>query len=358
MADGSQQLVLLRSLIDAILPNLDCEYPNRIIYDAQRDVDWQPPRRRHPIFFGSYDWHSSVHSHWALVRMARRAARLADSSAVASELVARCSGVLRPRITADAVERELEFFAERPSFSLPYGISWAAMLSAELAAAAREDAQWQEMAKAIAPLSDLALERLERWVLRLPVAIRSGEHSQSAAAMVLAHEAARALDRPAMARVLVERGLALHQADRDCALHLEPSAWDFVSPTLGAAWLMSRCLSAAELARWIERAAPTLGREPLAFSPSADQADGKLAHWDGLLWSRAWMMRALAAALPAGDDRVEPLRRDAAAHAAAARHSLITTTSYAGLHWLTTFAAVWHTGGIEIELGDRAPVVL
>lgn len=350
MPDGAAQLDLLHSLVEAIVPNLDCEYPNRIIYDAQRDLDWQPPRRRHPVFFGSYDWHSSVHSHWALVRMARTAARAADREVGGSRIVTRCSQVLRPRLTLDSIERELEFFAERPSFSLPYGISWAAMLSAELSAAAREDAQWQDMAAALVPLSDLALERLERWVTRLPVAIRSGEHSQSAAAMVLAHEAATALGKPKLAALLVERGLALHQGDRDCALHLEPSAWDFVSPTLGAAWLLTRCLPAAELAGWLERAAPTLGRQPLAFSPSADRDDGKLAHWDGLLWSRAWMMRSVAAALPADDDRVTPLRKDAEAHAAAASHSLRTTTSYAGLHWLTTFAAVWHTGGIEIDL--------
>jgi hypothetical protein len=350
MPDGAAQPDLLHSLVEAIVPNLEREYPNRIIYDAQRDLDWQPPRRRHPVFFGSYDWHSSVHSHWALVRMARVATRAADRQVAAARVVERVSQVLRPRLTLEAIERELEFFAERPSFSLPYGISWAAMLSAELAVAGAEDAQWQEMAAALAPLGELALERLERWAARLPVAIRSGEHSQSAAAMVLAHEAAVALGKPATAAAFLARGLALHKDDRDTALHLEPSAWDFVSPTLGAAWLMSRCVPAAELAAWLGRAAPTLGRQPLPFSPSADRDDGKLAHWDGLLWSRAWMMRAVAAALPPGDDRIAALRADAEAHAAAAGHSLRTTTSYAGLHWLTTFAAVWYTGGIEVKL--------
>src|SRR6187549_3817348 len=104
MPDGSVQRVLLRSLIDAIVPNLDCEYPNRIIYDAQRDLDWQPPRRRHPVFFGSYDWHSSVHSHWALVRMARMAARVGDRQVDAAAVVERCSQVLRPRLTDEAIE--------------------------------------------------------------------------------------------------------------------------------------------------------------------------------------------------------------------------------------------------------------
>jgi Protein of unknown function (DUF2891) len=339
---------LLRSLVEAILPNLDCEYPNRTTYDGQRDLDWQPPRRRHPIFFGSYDWHSSVHSHWALARLGRAAAVAADRDPAATAIVERCSQSLRARITADGIERELEFFAERPGFQLPYGLSWAALLAAELAVAAGEDPRWAPIAAVVEPLGAMACDRLGRWAARLPVANRSGEHAQSAAAMVLCHEAALALGRGELAAALAERGRALHASDRDCALHLEPSAWDFVSPTLGAAWLMIRCLPAPELAQWLERAAPTLGRQPLPFAPSADRHDGKLAHWDGLLWSRAWMMRALASALPVGDDRSAALARDAEAHAAAAATSM-AAASYAGMHWLPTYAAVWHTGGIEIR---------
>lgn len=326
----------LDALLDAIAANLDREYPHRVIYDGQRDVDWQPPRRRHPIFFGCYDWHSSVHSHWSVVRMARAAPPLAE----------RASALLTPRLTTEAVARELDFFDERPGFELPYGLAWAALLGAELGCAAADLPAWRTAATAFAPLADLALARLERWALALPTAIRAGEHSQSAFAMTLALVSAQALGRRATASKLAERALALHERDRDYALHLEPSAWDFVSPTLGAAWLLRRCLPAGAFADWLGRAAPTLGHAPLPYSPSANRDDGKLAHWDGLLWSRAWMLRDLAAHLPVDDPRRQALADDALAHAEAARAAL-GRASYAGLHWLPTFATVWATGGID-----------
>lgn len=327
----------LDALLEAIAPNLDREYPHRVIYDGQRDADWQPPRRRHPIFFGCYDWHSAVHNHWAVLRLARAAPALSE----------RAAALLVPRLTGEAVERELDFFAERPGFELPYGLAWAALLGAELACAAAVAPTWRTAATAFAPLTELALTRLERWALALPTAIRAGEHSQSAFAMTLALTSARALGRHAAAGKLTERALALHERDRDYALHLEPSAWDFVSPTLGAAWLLCRCLPAGAFADWLTRAAPTLGHAPLPYSPSADRNDGKLAHWDGLLWSRAWMLRDLAAHLPAEDPRRRALAEDAQAHAAAATFAL-GRASYAGLHWLPTFATVWATGGLDL----------
>jgi hypothetical protein len=346
---------MLASLLENIVANLDREYPHRIVYDGKRDIDWQPPRRRHPVFFGCYDWHSSVHSHWSMVRIARVATAVADRDVEANAIVERCSQVLRLRLSAEAIAGELDFFAERPSFELPYGMSWAALLAAELSAAADADSRWTAMAAAVAPLGALALARMSQWTARLAVPIRSGEHSQSATAMVLCHVAAEALGQREHADAFVASGRRLHAADRDYALHLEPSAWDFVSPSLGAAWLMSRCVPADELAHWLDRAAPTLGRHPLPLATATDRSDGKLVHWDGLLWSRAWMMRALADALPQGDDRGAALHRDAHTHAAAAAQSL-AAASYAGLHWLPTFAAIWHSGGIEIRPGaERWP---
>lgn len=326
----------LDALLDAIAANLDREYPHRVIYDGQRDADWQPPRRRHPIFFGCYDWHSAVHSHWSLVRLGRAAPTLTE----------RAAALLVPRLTSEAVERELDFFAERPGFELPYGLAWAALLGAELACAAATLPAWRTAATAIAPLADLALGRLERWALALPTAIRAGEHSQSAFAMTLALISARALGRHAAAGKLADKARALHERDRDYALHLEPSAWDFLSPTLGAAWLLSRCLPAGDFADWLSRAAPTLGQAPLPYAPSTDRDDGKLAHWDGLLWSRAFMLRDLAAHLPPEDSRRRALADEAVAHAAAATHAL-GRASYAGLHWLPTFATAWATGGLD-----------
>ena len=53
---------------------LECvhkEYPNKIAHVLQGDDDVRPPRELTPAFYGCYDWHSSVHGHWLLARLAR-----------------------------------------------------------------------------------------------------------------------------------------------------------------------------------------------------------------------------------------------------------------------------------------------
>ena len=48
------------------------EYPNKIAHVLSGDADVQPPRALTPAFYGCYDWHSAVHAHWLLARIARR----------------------------------------------------------------------------------------------------------------------------------------------------------------------------------------------------------------------------------------------------------------------------------------------
>src|SRR5213596_1840094 len=47
------------------------EYPNKISHNLNSDADVAPPRELTPAFYGCYDWHSSVHGHWLLARLAR-----------------------------------------------------------------------------------------------------------------------------------------------------------------------------------------------------------------------------------------------------------------------------------------------
>src|SRR5712691_4448431 len=47
------------------------EYPNKISHTLNGDADVGPPRKLTPAFYGCYDWHSSVHGHWLLVRLVR-----------------------------------------------------------------------------------------------------------------------------------------------------------------------------------------------------------------------------------------------------------------------------------------------
>lgn len=51
------------------LENIFRELPNKITHSFNDINDIKPPKLMYPIFYGSYDWHSSVHSHWLLVKI-------------------------------------------------------------------------------------------------------------------------------------------------------------------------------------------------------------------------------------------------------------------------------------------------
>lgn len=171
--------------------------------------------------------------------------------------------------------------------------------------------------------------------------MRSGEHSQTAFALGLALDWARAAGDTAFAGRLEARSRAFYGADRDCPLGWEPSGEDFLSPCLAEADLMHRVLPAREFAAWLKRHLPGIPGDfrrawlPPAVSP--DPSDPRLAHLDGLNLSRAWMLEGIASGLPAGDGRRSALRRAAEDHAKAGL-AAVTGRHYEGGHWLGSFA--------------------
>jgi hypothetical protein len=304
------------------------EYPNHVSLWLRSAAELDAPRELTPAFYGCLDWHSAVHSHWLLAR----AARLLPQEDSCQQGRAR----LAQHLSEANLGRELRFLGPRPTFERPYGLAWLLRLHQELAT--WNDADAQRWALVVAPLAELAAERLCGWLGRLTHPVRSGVHSQTAFAMGLALDWARALDQSKAEAVLVERARAFHAADRDVALHLEPSGEDFLSPALGAADLLRRVLEPADFASWLERALPGLGA-PLALEPvvCADPSDGRLAHLDGLNLSRAWMLHTSARHLPPGDPRRPALQASAAAHARAGLDA-IQPGEYMGSHWLGSFA--------------------
>jgi hypothetical protein len=301
------------------------EYPNQIVHLLRGDREARVPRDLHPIFFGAFDWHSAVHGHWALVRLVR----LHPDEPWTRDIAIALDG----SFTAEGVAGELAYLAERPAFEMPYGIAWLLQLDAELGEeGSGRMAGWRA---ALAPLVALAAERFLAWLERLPGPIRSGEHSQSAFAMALALDWARGQRHAALADLIAEQARAFYQADVAAPVAYEPSAYDFLSPSLGEADLMRRVLRPAELAPWLAGFLP----RPGGFTPvrTADRADGKLVHFDGLNLSRAWMLRGTASALAADDPRRAPLVRAAEAHEAAGMAG-VTGDHYAGAHWLGSFA--------------------
>jgi hypothetical protein len=326
---------------------LDCvhrEYPNKIAHVMQSDEDVGPPRELTPAFYGCFDWHSAVHGHWLLVRLAR----LYPDAPFAAE----AREALGRSFSAERIAGEARYLdgEDRGTFERPYGLAWLLQLVAELREWEDPDAQrWSET---IGPLEQRAAESLRTWLPKLSHPIREGEHHQTAFAFGLILDWARVADDRGMIELLEERIRTLYLADRDCPLEYEPSAHDFLSPCLGQADLRRRVLRPAEYAAWLGAFLPGIPLEGSAawLQPAVvtDRADGKLAHLDGLNLSRAWMLDGMLSGLP-GDDP-----RRAAVQAAALSHrdsglAAVTGEHYEGGHWLGSFAVYLVT---ERGLGD------
>jgi hypothetical protein len=309
------------------------EYPNKIAHSMNSDADVGPPHQLTPAFYGCYDWHSSVHGHWLLARLARTFPDAAFAQPARE--------ALRQSLTADNIAQEAAYLrAEgRASFERPYGLAWLLQLVAEL----REwdDPEARAMAANLHPLEQAALERLNDWLPKLSHPVRIGEHSQTAFGLGLMLDYAQAARDAKFASLLASKARQFYLGDRDCPLSYEPSGEDFLSPCLGEADLMRRVLAREEFASWLDNFLPQISSakngEWLQLVVSPDPSDPKLAHLDGLNLSRAWMLEGVAAGLPKGDKRRAAIRSAAEAHKRAGL-AAVTGQHYEGGHWLGSFA--------------------
>jgi hypothetical protein len=309
------------------------QYPNKLSHTLNSDADVAPPRKLTPAFYGCYDWHSSVHGHWLLARLVRT---FPDASFA---LPAR--EALRQSLNVENIVQEAVYLrAEgRASFERPYGLAWLLQLVAEL----REwdDPQAREMAANLRPLEQAALERMNDWLPKLSHPVRIGEHSQTAFALGLMLDYARATRDTKFTDLLTWKARQFFLGDRDCPLAYEPSGEDFLSPCLGEADLMRRVLPSPEFARWLRTFLPQISatRKGSWLEPvvSPDPSDPKLAHLDGLNLSRAWLLEGVAAGLPKGDKRLPVIGAAAEEHKNAGL-AAVTGKHYEGGHWLGSFA--------------------
>jgi hypothetical protein len=295
------------------------EYPNKIAHTMSSDADVAPPRTLTPAFYGCYDWHSSVHGHWLLARLARK---FPDAKFAATARAA-----LEGSITPEHIAQEAAYLRGdgRASWERPYGLAWLLQLGAEL----RECDP--ALARTLQPVETAASERLKTWLPKLTRPMRVGEHSQSAFAFGLILDST---NDPELASLVRDRSRAFFLADRNCPLAYEPGGEDFLSPCIAEADLMRRVLPKKEFASWLTKFLPKLDIEPAVV---ADPSDPKLAHLDGLNLSRAWMLEGIASGLPAGDARVKKIRLVAARHREAGL-AAVTGEHYEGGHWLGSFA--------------------
>jgi hypothetical protein len=308
---------------------LDCvhkEYPNKIAHSMNSDADVKPPRDLTPAFYGCYDWHSSVHGHWLLVRLLR----LFPQAPFAAE----ARRAVGQSLTPANIAQEVKYLNAdgRAAFERPYGLSWLLQLAAELHE--WNDPQARQWSATLRPLEQAVTVRLATWLPKMDHPIRIGEHNNTAFGMGLMLDYARIAGNSPFGKVIEERVRHYYLNDRECPLSYEPSGEDFLSPCLAEADVVRRILPAAEFARWLTAFLPHLEMEPTRVP---DVTDPKLYHLAGLNLSRAWMLEGIVSKLPPGDPRRKPFL-DLAARLRQTGLESITAEHYEGGHWLGSFA--------------------
>ncbi len=324
---GARTTAVFRQAAEWALAGIVREFPAQIplCWPAPQTVT--RPRDLTPVFYGCYDWHSAVHSHWALVRVRR----LLNDPALHARIETQLEAHFQPKL----VRQEFEFFAlpERSGFERPYGLAWLLQLTAELRLG--DDAACQRWLAALEPLEALVVQRFRDWLPRLERPVRTGEHAQTAFALGLVSDWSLLTGDALLANEVATAALRHHSDDHDLPWWIEPSAYDFLSPALGAADLMRRVCSPGQFAAWMDQAFPR-GIELVPVS-AVDDPDGKRAHFAGLNFSRAWMLWGIAAGLPYNDSRRTAMSALAEAHWEAAL-PVMKFSQYSVTHWVGSFA--------------------
>lgn len=317
---------------------MDCvhkEYPNKIARSYKSDEGIGSPQDLFPVFYGCFDWHSSVHGHWLLVRLLRTGPQDAPWR---DEAIAK----LDQSFTLNNVAGEIASFTDVTpgSWERPYGLAWYLQLTSELREMG-DNPHAKKWLAALEPLETDIADSLKSWLPKLAYPIRLGTHNQSAFAFGLMLDWARVAEDKEMEGLIIERSKAFHMNDVSCPMAYEPSGEDFLSPCLMEADLMRRILPRAEFSDWFSGFMPEVplngSADWLAPGIVTDASDGKLVHLDGVNSSRAWNLYNIARALPDGDARIPSLVAAAKVHQDTGV-AAVSDQHYSGSHWLASFA--------------------
>lgn len=347
---SAQEQVELPSLGDALteeqvnafanlaLKGLDTEFPNKPghVFDGAESV--APPKELTPAFYGSFDWHSSVHGHWMLIRLLRQFPGTGLDSDIRKKL--------HEHLSAENIKTEAEFFSQKrnKSFERMYGWAWYLRMVIECESWDDTDAKvWRENLK---PLEEILVSRAMDYLPLLQYPIRTGQHPDSGFALGQLLDYARTVGNQELETLVVQRAKDFFADDTDYPTRYEPSGHDFFSSCWNEADLMRRVLPQAEFVEWFDRYLPELkqGKSGNLLIPVevTDVTDGKLVHLAGLDLSRGWCLQGIVSSLPEDDPRIEMLQKAAADHAQMG-YKYVFSGHYEGEHWLATFAIYLHT---------------
>ena len=309
------------------------EYPNKLSHVMNDSTDVLGPEILHPAFYGCFDWHSSVHGHWMLVKLLRNFPDL--------ELRNDIIDAIDKNITKENIAKEVEYLNQsgRKSFERTYGWAWLLKLAEELYS--WNDQQGNKWLENLQPLADAIANRYIEFLPKQTYPIRRGVHSNTAFGMSFALDWAHTSGNRELEKVLIERSIAYYINDINAPASWEPDGDDFLSPSLQECDLMRRVLNQENFTKWFDNYLPGItNSEPQNLLEPAivgDRSDPKIVHLDGLNLSRAWCMFSIANALPDDHPAKEILFAAGKKHSSDAL-SNITTGNYEGEHWLASFA--------------------
>ena len=317
------------------IENLEKEFPNKLSHVWTGDEEVHTPREMHPVFYGSFDWHSSVHGHWMLVRLAR----LYPNATVCSQI----RELLDKHFTLEKLRREAKYFEKKSNkaYDRMYGWAWALRLAQELRT--WDDPQARRWAENFSVLENKLVELILDYLPRLTYPIRSGTHPNTAFALSMILDYARAVEDQTLTELVINYAKEKYTPDRDYPANYEPSGHDFFSSGLNQADLLRRVMVSGEFSKWLEQFLPGLdspsSKANKILQPAivSDLSDPKIVHLVGLNLSRAWTQRGIASVLPQDDARRAALETAAAIHCQAGL-KYVFSGSYEGEHWLASFA--------------------
>jgi hypothetical protein len=306
---------------------IDQEYPNKTGHVTGAADDLYTPSEMHPAFYGCFDWHSAVHGHWTLVNLLILYPDFEFKDAIVQKLAS--------NITEGNIQQEITYFSgeHNKSFERTYGWVWLLKLAEALD-------QWEDpvadtLQANLQPLTELIEQKLIDFLPKLTYPIRVGEHPNTAFALSFAIDYARTMNRNELETLIIQRAKDYYLTDQHCPITWEPGGFDFLSPCLQEASLMSKVLDQKEYETWVKAFLPDVMDKPyqvLTPATVSDRSDGKLAHLDGLNFSRAWCLYEMGQAL---DNQA--LIQSANEHFEFS-YDKISADEYAGAHWLASFA--------------------
>ena len=320
------------------LKGMDQEYPNKPSNVMADKSSVKSPKEMHPAFYGCFDWHSSVHGHWMLIRLLK----LAPDCSAGKQIRAK----LNSHLTAKKIQAENEYFLAKHnrSFERMYGWAWYLRMVTELEG--WKDADGKRWRKALRPLEETLVKRTLDYLPKLSFPIRTGVHPDSGFALGQVLDYARKVGNKKLEELIVSRSLDFYGNDKSYPASYEPSGQDFFSSGLNEADLMRRVLSKEKFSVWLDQFLPGLksGKAGNLLTPVevSDVTDGHIVHLAGLDLSRAWTLSGIASVLDKNDPRTKILKNAANEHANMG-YKYVFSGHYEGEHWLATFAIYLHT---------------